>query len=253
LTEVPEHLLQRSKARRAALGLGGDEGDVAAASTPSAAGAVEKAASAAPAAAAAATPAPVVETPPEPEVLPPFVEVAKARRKIPFWAASVLAILPVWALIYGLTLDKPTPKEAGPLALGATTYGACAGCHGASGGGGAGPALNGGKVVEEFPNIADHLHWVMEGTAGFQALCIPTYCASKKAVGSLGNMPGWKDTLDAKQLISVVRHEREAFGGGPFDPAEYDEVQKMVDENYPDRSSEFQAAIDEWKNLPSDA
>jgi mono/diheme cytochrome c family protein len=242
LTEVPEHLLQRSKQRRAALGLGGDAGDVAAASTPSAAGAVEKAGAAAPA--AAATAAPVVQAPPEPEVLPPFVEVAKARKKIPFWAASVLAILPVWALIYGLTLDKPSAKEAGPLAQGAITYSQCSSCHGSTGGGGVGPALNGGKVVEEFPKIADQLHWVMEGTSGFQALGIPTYGTSKKAVGSLGIMPGWKDTLDAKELIGVVRHEREAFGGETFDPAEYDEIQALIDESYPDRSAEFKTAID---------
>lgn len=248
MTEVPEHLLQRSKARRAALGLGGDAGDVAAPAAPKAGAEVATTEAAAPAAAAA----PVVEAPPVVEKLPPFVETAIARKKIPFWAASVLAILPVWALVYGLTLDKPTPKEAGPLALGSATYASCAGCHGGSGAGGSGPALNGGAVLETFPNAADHLHWVIEGTAGFQALGLTTYGANNKPVGGGGVMPAWA-SLTAQELIGVVRHEREALSGGSFDPAEYEQIQAMVDENYPERSAEFKEAIAAWADLPADA
>jgi mono/diheme cytochrome c family protein len=233
------------------LGLGGD---AAAAPVPAKAEAAEPPAEAP---AAAATPAPAVAPPPvaEPEPVPPFVEAALTRKKVPFWMVPVLAMLPLWALMYALTLDKPTPKEAGPLLLGAEVYGvSCASCHGGGGGGGVGPALNGGAVLAQFPNAADQLYWVMEGTAGFKELGIATYGANEVPVGSGGNMPGQKNALDAKQLIGVIRHERETLSGQAQDAeslkAEYEAIQAMIDEKYPERSEEFKAAIEEWSMLP---
>lgn len=250
MTEVPEHLLERSRARRAALGLGGDAG---AAPVPAKA---ETADAPAEAPTAAATPAPAAAPTPvaEPEPVPPFVEAALTRKKVPFWMVPVLAMLPLWALMYALTLDKPTPKEAGPLLLGAEAYSSCSSCHGGGGGGGVGPALNGGAVVAAFPNAADQLFWIMEGTAGFKELGIATYGANQVPVGSGGNMPGWKNSMTAQQLIGVVRHERETLSGEKQDAeslkATYEAIQAMIDEKYPERSAEFKAAIDEWSMLP---
>lgn len=255
MTEIPEHLLQRSRARRAALGLGGDAGDAPAAApattTPKAAAPTE---AAAPAAAPAPAPAP---KPAKIEPRPPYVETALRRKKIPFWVIPVLAALPIWGLMYALTLDKPAPKTAGPLTEGATVYGSCAGCHGPTGGGvGSFPKLSGGAVVEEFPDAADHLYWVMEGTAGFKALGIATFGASNKPVGGAGNMPGWQ-SLTAQQLISVVRHERETLSGEQMDAAkleaEYQAMLDMVKEKFPDRASEFEEAINGWAGLPPTA
>jgi mono/diheme cytochrome c family protein len=252
LTEVPEHLLQRSRARRAALGLGGDAG-AAPATTPAPAASTEAApaaAAAAPAPAAPVAPAP----PPPPEKLPPYVETAMRRKKIPVFVIPVLVMLPIWALMYALTLDKPTATTAGPLTEGATVYSKCAGCHGGTGGGGVGPQLSGGAVVKQFPNIGDQLHWVMLGSEGFKAAGLDTYGVSKNPIK--GGMPGWQ-TLSAEELIAVVRHERETLSGEKVDAAQlkqqYDDIQKMVDKEFPDRSGEFKAAIDGWAALPPES
>jgi mono/diheme cytochrome c family protein len=247
LTEVPEHLLQRSRARRAAMGLGGD--DAGAAPVPA-----TTSAETAPAAAAAATPAvaPEPEPPAPPEIVPAYIQAARTRKKIPFWAVPVVAFTPIWVLIFALTLDKPTPKEAGPVALGDEVYAKCSGCHGAAGGGASGPALNEGKVVETFPNFSDQLEWVILGSQGFLNDGRTTYGAQNKPVEGVGVMPAW-DTLTAQELIAVVRHEREELSGEEFDPAVYDEVLAMVEDKFPDRAAEFEEAVAEFKVLPPDA
>jgi mono/diheme cytochrome c family protein len=253
LTEVPEHLLQRSRARRAALGLGGDAGDA-----PAPAAAPARAAAATPAeSAAAATPAAPVApaAPPPPERIPPYVEAAVRRKRIPFWMIPVLTMLPIWALMYALTLDKPSATTAGPVLEGATVYSKCAGCHGGTGGGGVGPQLSGGAVIKQFPNIADHLSWVMEGSEGFRKAGLKTFGTSKTSIDN-GVMPGWA-TLSAEDLIAVVRHERETLSGEKVDAAslkqQYDEILAMVKDKFPAREGEFKAAIDGWAGLPPDA
>ena len=250
MTEVPEHLLQRSRARRAALGLGGDAGDLpvpAASATPAAATETESA----PLVAAAAAPAPAPAARIEP--IAPYVEAAVARKKIPFWAVPVLAFLPLWALFYAFTLDKPTPKVAGPVINGATVYTKCASCHGASGGGGVGPQLSGGNVLAQFPKAADQMRWVIEGSAGFKAKGILTYGTKKTSVDA-GAMPSWS-SLSAADLIGVIRHERETLSGEKITTqaqlnTEYDEILAMVTANYPARVAEFKTAIDGFKLLP---
>ncbi len=232
------------------MGLGGD--DIAAASTPAASASLERAAADAPATTGAAAPATQTESaPPPPPPVAPYVQAALERKKIPFWAAGVLALLPFWAIVYGLTLDKPSAREAGPRTNGAAVYGQCSSCHGATGGGGVGPQLSGGAVVKQFPKVADHLYWVMQGSVGFKQQGIATYGANKTPVGEKV-MPAW-NTLKATDLISVIRHEREVFGGEKFDVKEYTEIQAMVDEKYPERSAEFKAAIASYAALPPDA
>jgi mono/diheme cytochrome c family protein len=243
MTEIPEHLLARSKARKAAA-----SGDASAATAPSASAAVEKAASTEAAATTAAAPA-VPEPKAEDTYVAPHIQAELSRPKIPVWALAVLAFLPVFAVMYALTNDKASPKEAGPLALGTETYSRCASCHGATGGGGVGPGF--AEVTTVFPNIADQLEWVMKGTDGFKADGKTSYGATNKPF--VGVMPGWAKDLNAKELIAVVRHEREGFAKEKFDPAkEYPAIQKMIDEKFPDKSAEFKAAIEEWKNLPPD-
>lgn len=247
MTEVPEHLLQRSRARHAALGLGGDEGGAA----PVPASPTETAPAAT---TAAAAPVPVVEPEPEvPAIVPPYIEAARRRKKMPFWAVPVVAFTPIWVLIFALTLDKPTPKEPGPLALGAATYTSCSACHGGGGEGGVGPQLNDGKVLETFPKFADQLYWVMQGTQGFKNQGLTTYGTGVKKPLDAGNMPSWADALTAEQLIGVVRHEREKLSGEKFDPKVYDETLAMIKAKYPEKLADFQAAVDSWKDLPPDA
>jgi mono/diheme cytochrome c family protein len=68
----------------------------------------------------------------------------------------------------------------------------CASCHGNDGGGGMGPALGDGAVVERLPDVADHRAVVVDGRGGL--------------------MPAWGDVLDDDEIDAVVRYEREALG-----------------------------------------
>ena len=137
MTEVPEHLLKRSRDRRAALGLGGGGGGEAPAtpSEPAEGGAeVEPAGATAAAAPAAAAPAEVEATPPEP--VPPYVEAALRRKRIPFWAMPVVGLLPIWIILYAGSLSPADTGELTQLDLGAEIYAAnCSTCHGPTGDG----------------------------------------------------------------------------------------------------------------------
>jgi mono/diheme cytochrome c family protein len=200
VTEIPEHLLKRSKERRAAIG--GEEAPAAdAAPASEAVESAETPAAAAPAVPAAAA---VEAAPPPPPPVRPEVAAALRRRKIPYWAMPVLAALPLWAYVYQATLEPPPASEAGPVALGERVYGGCASCHGASGGGGVGPALD--TVLEVWPDYRDHMMWVKLGDPGWPA---DTYGANGKAKGS--GMPGHAQLTDA-ELAQVVLYERFAFG-----------------------------------------
>ena len=100
------------------------------------------------------------------------------------------------------------------IALGERVYNGegatCVGCHGAAGGGGAGPALTG--VLTTFEVCVDHIEWVRLGTAGFQEAGRATYGDTDKPVGGGGNMPAHASLSD-EQLASVVAFERVRFGG----------------------------------------
>ena len=201
MTEIPEHLLKRSKERRSAIG--GD--DAPAADAAPSGEAVEPAA--APAAAAPAVPAAaaVEAAPPPPAPVRPEVAAALRRRKIPFWAMPVLAGLPLWAYVYQATLEPPPAAEAGPLQLGQAIYGGCASCHGADGGGGVGPALT--SVLETWPDYRDHMMWVRLGDVGWPGT---TYGANAKPKKSgMPDHPGMTD----QELAQVVLYERTTFGG----------------------------------------
>ena len=216
MTEVPEHLLQRSRERRAALGLGGDTS-----------GAPAEATSATPAPTAAATPAPAAPAPvpaapaappPPPPPPPPYVTAAMTRPKIPVWALPVLAMLPIWAIVYAGVLFVPEEGITDPVLLeGQGIFDqSCASCHGNDGGGGVGRPLNAGEVVLTFPDPADHIAFVSEGSP---AAGTP-YGSPDRPDGQHiaretpgGAMPPFGDTLTEEELLAVVRYEREILGG----------------------------------------
>jgi cytochrome c oxidase subunit 2 len=77
-------------------------------------------------------------------------------------------------------------------ATGAEIFAAhCAGCHGASGGGGTGPKLA-GKVQDDFPDIEDQIAFVSKGKGG---------------------MPSFGGSLSAADLRAVVEYTRTGLGG----------------------------------------
>jgi len=232
LTEVPEHLLKRSQDRRSALGLGGGDGggDAApAAAAASTSTAVTPSTSAAPAAAAAA----IEAKPKAPVFVPPYVQAAERRQRVPVWAMAVLAFLPVWAIVYAQSLSAAPSKVKTELAAGADVYNvshACAGCHGGSGGGGSGRKLSDGDVVATFPNIAGQLEFVWLGSDGFPATAYgnPARDGGPHVGGSFGKMPTFKGKMSEAELLEVVRHERETLGGESADSINVDAAGKRL-------------------------
>ena len=232
MTEIPEHLLKRSKAAKAKA-----DGEPAPADAPAASsspattgGAVAK-----PAAAKAAAPAvPVGPPPPKPDI--PVVAAAKARTKVPFWAMMTLSILPLWVFMYARGLTPHAPKVSGPLGTGAEVYTAnCSSCHGATGGGGVGYAFAGGEVLKTFPHIEDQLRWVDRGTQAYQQAAIAVYGDPARAgavhnTGAKGVMPGFGSksggALTEAEILAVVCHERYTLGGADAAGAYKDEYEK---------------------------
>lgn len=204
MVEVPEHLLKRSRERRAALGLGGGE-----ASPSGEAGGDE---SPAPAAApAAATPAPSKPAPPpEPKAPEPpkpdpiYIQAAKQRPRLPWWSIPVFASIPLWAWAFVGTLS-PAEEEGDPLTEGEAAFSTCAGCHGGSGQGqGANPALT--DVAETFPDFRDHIMWVKTGAQDWPS---DTYGAQGNT--HTARMPGYSGWTD-QEIAQVVLYERQVIG-----------------------------------------
>lgn len=210
MTDVPEHLLQRSRERREALGLApkGEGGEGAPAEAAAAPPATTEAAAPAPSAPAApaAPPAEIPEGTPPPTGPP---QPARPKERVPMWAMPVLVALPFWALVYGGAFGEREAHDANdPVAIGATVYvqAGCGGCHGPSGEGGVGPAL--GAVEETFPNFADHVQWVVTGS---QALAGQPYGARGQI--ATGGMPGFEGSLTEEEILAVSCYERVQFGG----------------------------------------
>ena len=241
MTEIPEHLLERSRSRRAALtGEGDASGAAAPATTESSESAAPAEQAAATAPAAAAAPAPE----PEPEPTPPWVEAAEQRKRAPWWAAAALAMVPLFFIIYPWTLGVGGDEE-GPLAVGGEIYGiSCAGCHGATGGGGVGPAMSGGAVVETFPEPAGQVTWIALGSAGYQEAGLDSY-GNGKPIG--GGMPGQQAALTPTEIMEVVLHERVVYGGEDFDASVWEEgFEEEIMTLLPDQAEEYMTVLEEW-------
>ena len=219
MTEIPEHLLKRSKAARAQAEGGAPAEGAAAAPAAAAPGtAAATTASTSPAAAAVAAPpaAPAGPPPPKPDI--PVVAAAKARKKIPFWAFATLSTLPLWAFMYVRALTPSADKIAGPLGDGAQVYTGCSSCHGSQGEGGVGYQFSKGEVLKTFPHIEDQLRWVYNGTDAYATAGIEIYGDPNRAGGAhvtkaKGVMPAQGGQLTEAQILAVVCHERFTLGG----------------------------------------
>lgn len=241
MTEIPDHLLDRTRSRRQALGLpvsggdGGGGGDAAAGAPAAAAaggsgGAVATASSqpkgpVAPSGPAAAA-RPAVKPP------APYIEASLKRRRIPVWAMPVVAILPLWAFLYAGTLEPPKVTTLSLRQTGAEEYvgaAGCSACHGATGGGGVGPALAAGAVIATFPNPVDHVRWVILGSADGEEV----YSAAGKQ--PKGGMPAFGETLTLDQIVATVLHERTDLSAQPVEAeAEQWADLRQLPEEFPD-------------------
>ena len=215
MTEIPEHLLKRS---RAAKGKPDDDAPakaVEAASTSAAA----PAAAGPPAlakAAAAITPdaAPAPATPD-----PHYIAAAKARKRLPLWAFFILGFLPLWAISFAGTMQQPEVEDA-LFTTAAEVYvqtGGCAGCHGAGGGGGVGYKFTDGEVIATFPNAIDQMVHVARGSSAIldQQYGDPDRAGGARISGGRGSgaMPGQIGVLTLAELELVIFHERAVLGG----------------------------------------
>jgi hypothetical protein len=224
VTEIPEHLLKRSRERRSALGLGGEggSGDTApAAATPATTvgAAPATTTSAAPAGRAAAA-APAAPPPPKPDSF--VVSAYKRRKKIPFWAMLALSLLPIWAFMYARAVTTQVVEAAGPLGVGETTYSGCASCHASDGSGGVGYPFTNGEVLKTFPHIEDQLRYVYYGTEQYNAAGVEIYgdpnreggphiTGARNVMPNQGSQAG--GGLTDAELLAVVCHERYTLGG----------------------------------------
>ena len=102
--------------------------------------------------------------------------------------AVVAAAVTVLFLFAGGDTGEPADESAGGD-VGADVYsGRCASCHGSDGGGGVGPALAGGAVVEAYPEIDDEIAVITEGR---------------------GAMPSFGDDLTPEEIEAVAVYTRE--------------------------------------------
>ncbi len=224
MTDIPEHLLRRSRERRAAL-----TGDSAPPPEGMLTPTQDAAASARIRSPAAETPrtaapipvqlaAPVVGAPPE---LPPPTDLSPAsgtrfrstRIKAPMLAMLLLLLLPLWAVVYLGAFGSRAKAANSPITAGAGIYNlSCSACHGAAGQGGLGPQLANGAVLKQWPNLQDHINWVKTGGAVHIGEKIGGFI-----VTASNAMPGFGTALSAAQIADVVCYERVNFGGAPAD------------------------------------
>jgi mono/diheme cytochrome c family protein len=179
---------------------------------------------------------PVQEPDPESEPSP--------RSRYPAWLAAAIVLIPLLAVLYLVIVpNQPSCGSAGQLtidpasgnavgcdgseygadrvsnfAVGSEIYGAsCAVCHGTDGGGGAGPAMAGGVILETFPegSCTSHVEWVALGSAGW-----PDSTYGENATPVAGGMPGFGGQLSDLEVSQVSLYERVQFGGLDLEAAE---------------------------------
>lgn len=208
MAEIPEHLLRRSKERRAALSdedAPAEPGGAESAPSETAPAKVEAAAPAAPPPRVSAAPPPEPKGPPV-DYLPP------GRRRMSMWGLPVMAVLPFFAFFYAQAFQNPPPERpTDPLLLGEEIYrsAGCGGCHGASGQGAVGAKLSGGESVKTFPDEEDHIAWVRTGSAsvGGQPYGDPNREGGQRI--ATGGMPTFSGSLSPEEIEAVVAYERE--------------------------------------------
>ena len=101
---------------------------------------------------------------------------------------EVLALVAVAIAVVLLFANEPDSASTAPTTPGAQLYAStCAGCHGADGGGGTGPQLAGGAAAKRFPDVADQIAFVSEGS---------------------GSMPAFGGQLSPAQIRDVVEYTR---------------------------------------------
>ncbi len=228
MTEIPEHLLKRAAARRAAMAGEAAATDDAGEAAPAAGAPTGDPAAAVTKAPKARAPLPTLDSEPAapvPDI--PVVAAAKRRKRVPYWAAPVLALLPLWAFIYVSAVQPPPAGETDPLVIGKAVYTAnCQTCHLADGAGakagGAGQQLNDGHAITTFKDPLAMVHWIHFGAAD-GARPDGTYGDPNRPGGAMNiatlpsAMPGFA-ALSPEELAAVIIYVRSEFDKDSYDP-----------------------------------
>ncbi|HVM54911.1 MAG TPA: c-type cytochrome, partial [Acidimicrobiales bacterium] len=144
---------------------------------------------------------------------PPHVQAALDRKKVPVWMAGAGILTLLWAFIYAGVLFTPEATLDPDLERGQQIYAAqCAGCHGGGGQGGTGRRLA-GEVLLTFPDRADHIAWVLNGSPAAGTPFGSPDRPGGQHVSQDGwpAMPGFGNALSEEEIELVVRYEREVL------------------------------------------
>ncbi|MDQ2825457.1 MAG: cytochrome c, partial [Actinomycetota bacterium] len=163
-----------------------------------------------------------ITPPPPPDIA--VVAAAKRRKRVPVWAAPVLALLPLWAFLYVYAVRPPPAGDNDPINIGKQVYTAnCASCHLADGAGvtagGTGQELKAGHVLNTFKDPLAMVHWIAYGEIG-GARPDGTYGDKDRKGGPeniatlTAQMPAFGTTLSPEELAAVVIYVREEISGG---------------------------------------
>ena len=229
VAEVPDHLIQRSASRRAALS-GQPAPAAAPASDAQATASATVAASAVTggdlvtvASGGGAPPADIAAAAITMDAPDPIEVLREKRNHVPFWMWPVLLLVPFVAVLYlGAFASEAVEEEPEPLAAGETIYANnCASCHGANGQGGVGRVLWKGEVNKTFPDkytnnagaatngVDAQKQWIRGGsTTGLP------YGDPQREGGqhiSRGGMPAFGGQLSEIQIENVVLYVRTTF------------------------------------------
>jgi mono/diheme cytochrome c family protein len=219
VAEVPPHLLDRAKARRAALS---GEGVEAPSPTPSDSAVVATVVAAsvdAGAAVAAADGSPKVSKAPG-RSAPPKVEKVRGAAFAKISSVFLLAGLPIWAIFMFNTWSTPQARADTPQSIGQSLYNVnCASCHGGDGAGSdrglVGRPLYNGEAEKTFPDPIDQAAFVKHGSCGAgQPYGDPKREGGQHAAKT--GMPAFPTLSDA-QLIYLVNYERNRLQSTPKD------------------------------------
>ena len=210
MAEIPEHLLARSKARRAALAGGGDGADAATPTTP------EPAAASAPVAAVATAKAAKAETAVPVPVTPPVI---KGQAFARMSKVLLMVGVPIWSFFYSGVFATPKSSVESPQQLGARLYnGQCSSCHLGSGAGkeegGVGRPLWKGEAELTFPKIEEQIAFVRHGSCEKGV----AYGDPKREGGehkALTGMPAFPDLTD-EQIWAIIVYERTVISEKPW-------------------------------------
>ena len=221
MTEIPEHLLKRSRERRAALGSAANPGGNRPPPTPPRRRRRRHA--------QAAGGGPGRDRPgssrPRRRHRPPHRPRSPTRRGRRLQAPQADPVLgdghsqPAAAVGVHVRPRRHRPGRGGQparSAIGAETYGSCATCHGGNGGGGVGYPFTDGEVLKTFPHIEDQLRFVYYGTAQYDAAGVDIYGDPDReggphlpgATGRDAGVGSGNGELTDAEILGVVCHER---------------------------------------------